>query len=79
MLCDLAERSKVDSDKHWDDHQPDQYRHRQVDLRDLGSSDRLKYERKKMTQQDAGYHAQRHPGREISLKQCHAPRFPKCA
>src|SRR6185312_12793652 len=76
MLLNLAERGKVDLDEHWYDHQPDQYRHWQVDLRDLGSSDRLEHSREKMTQHDAGHHAQRHPCREVSLKRCHVPRFP---
>jgi hypothetical protein len=56
------------------DHQPDQYRHRQVDLCDLEAPDRLKRCRQPVTESNADNDAQRHPKRQIALE--HAERRP---
>ncbi len=36
-----AERGEVDLEQHRNDHQPDQHRDRQIDLRDFGRAERM--------------------------------------
>ena len=57
----LAERGEIDLDQHRHDHQPDQHRHRQVDLGDLGAADGLEDARHDVAERDAGDDAQRDP------------------
>ncbi len=71
MLADLAERGKVDLDQHGNDHEPDQGRHRQIDVGDFHRADRMKYAWRQMAEDDAGDDAQRDPNGEIAFEQGH--------
>jgi hypothetical protein len=68
MLLDLGERREVDLHQHRDNHQPDQHRHRQIDLGHLQASDHLERHRQQVAESDADDDAQRHPNRQIALE-----------
>mgnify|MGYP004107584289 CR=1 FL=1 len=76
VLADLTERGKVDLYQHWDDHQPDQDGHRNVDLGDLGPANGLEFARKKMSECDANNNAKRDPNGQIAFKYRHEVGFP---
>ena len=42
MGSDLPEGGQIDLEQHGDDHEPDQHRHRQVHLGDLGGAEQVK-------------------------------------
>src|SRR3546814_2565769 len=68
VAADLTKRSEVDLEKHRDDHQPDQYRHRQVDLGNFHRADGMKCARQKMAERDADDNAQRDPEGQVAFK-----------
>ncbi len=57
--------------QHRDDHQPDQHRHRQVDLGDLGGADDVEHGRKDVPERDPDNNAQRDPEGEITFESRH--------
>ena len=71
MSADLAERGEVDLEQHRNDHQPDQHRHRQVDLGDLRGADRLKDAGHDMAERDADDDAERDPEGQIAFESRH--------
>ena len=71
VLTDFAERGKVDLDQHGNDHEPDQGRHRQVDLGDFRRADRMKYAWREMAEDNARDDAQGDPHGEIAFEQGH--------
>jgi hypothetical protein len=68
MPAHLAQRRKVDLDQHRDDHQPDQHRHRQVHIRNLGGSDGLEERRKDIAEADTSHDAKGDPDRQVALE-----------
>ena len=71
VLTNFAERGKVDFDQHRNNHEPDQSRHRQVDLGDFRRADRMKCAWRQMTEDNARNDAQCDPEREIAFEQGH--------
>jgi hypothetical protein len=57
--------------QHRDDHQPDEHRHRQVDLRDLDRSHRMECPRRQVPQADADQDADEDPNGEIAVEHPH--------
>ena len=68
MLADPSERREIDLEQHWDDHQPDQNRDRQIDLGEFNAPDRMKQARKDVSQRDPGDDAEKDPDREIAFE-----------
>jgi hypothetical protein len=52
VLLHLVERCEVDLKQHWDDHQPDQDRNGQVDLRDFELAQDLERPWEPMSERD---------------------------
>jgi len=61
VLLDAGKGFEIDFHQHWNDHQPDQHRHRQIDLSDLRRAEKLEKARHKMAQRDAEDDAQYRP------------------
>jgi hypothetical protein len=78
-------RAQVDLEQHGNDHQPDQDRHRQIDLRHLQLADGLECAVEEVAQGDAGHDAQGNPQGQVAFEKPHriiaAPcaRFALCA
>ena len=62
------QRAEVDLQQHRHDHQPDQHRHRQVDLGHVIAAERLERRRQQLAEDDAGDDAERDPERQIALE-----------
>jgi len=61
MFPDLMQGGKIDLQQHGDNHQPDQNRHRHIDLGDLHPADGMKGRGQEMPQGHAGNDAQGDP------------------
>ncbi len=61
--------AEVDLQQHGDDHEPDQQRHRQVDLGRLDAPHRLEHAGHGMAETDAGEDAERHPQGQVTLEE----------
>jgi hypothetical protein len=72
VLLHLVQCADVDLQQHRDDHQPDQHRHRQVDLGHLHASDRLERGREPVAEGNTGNDAERHPDRQVPLEHAQA-------
>ena len=63
---------KINLEQHGNDHQPDQDRHRQIDLHDLHVADGLEWLRQKVTERDARDDAKRDPGSQVTFEESHS-------
>src|ERR1700722_8467500 len=71
MLADLAQRGGVDLEQHRDNHQPDQYGDRQIDLGYRRLAESMKDARHHLAQDHSGYDAERHPQSEETFEYAH--------
>ena len=66
-----AERGEIDLHQHRDDHQPDQHRHRQIDLGDFGRADDVEDAGEEMAKRHAGDDAQSDPQGQVAFEHGH--------
>ena len=71
VLTDLAQRGEIDLEQHRHDHQPDQHRDRQIDLRHGRIADDVEHARQQLAEGDAGDDAERHPKGEEAFEHTH--------
>ena len=63
--------AEVDLQQHRHDHQPDQHRDRQIDLRDRRVAEHMEHARHDLPQDDADDDAERDPERQEALEHVH--------
>jgi hypothetical protein len=61
LLRHPVQRPEIDLDQHRHDHQPDQHRDRDVDLREVHAAERLERRGQQLAEHDAGDDAERDP------------------
>ena len=71
MLADLMQGGEIHLDQHWNDHDPNEQSHREIDLCDFKSAKGLECLRYGLSQANAHDNAQRHPEGEVALKDVH--------
>ena len=71
VLTDLAQGGEIDLEQHGHDHEPDQHRDRQIDLRHGRIADDVKHARQQLPERDADDDAERHPKGEEALEHTH--------
>ena len=74
-LLHLPERGEVDLQQHRHDHQPDQHRDRQIDLRHRRRAERMEHARHSLAERDADDDAERDPERQVALERPHGGRL----
>ena len=68
VLPDPLERGQIDLDQHRNNHQPNKYSHRQVDVGYLDTAYKLECIREQLPQRDARDNAPCYPQAEIAFK-----------
>ena len=71
VLLDFDQRVKIDLQQHRQNHQPDEYSNRQVDLGNLHGAERVKNRRCEPPQHDAGDDTQCHPDAQVFFEKRH--------
>jgi hypothetical protein len=71
VTAHLTQGGEIDPHQHRDDHQPDQPRHRQVDVGELGRADRLERGGEDPAEGDPDDDAQADPQGQVALEQGH--------
>jgi hypothetical protein len=75
VRADGPERRQIDLEQHRNDHQPNQHRHRQIDVRDFRCAEQMKNTRYQMAESNADHDAERDSERQIALEYSHRRRF----
>jgi len=67
----LSQGAKVHLHQHWDDHDPDEQTHGQVDLGDREAADEMKDAGEKLPEGNSHDDTEKHPHRQIPLEHTH--------
>jgi hypothetical protein len=71
VLTHLAQRGEIDLEQHRHDHEPDQHRDRQIDLRHGRVADPMKDARQQLAERDADDDTERHPEGKEAFEHTH--------
>ncbi len=69
MSADLSKSREVDLQQHRNDHQPDEYRHRQIHPSQLHAAEGLEGTREEITEPDAGADAKNDPKTQVAFEE----------